>query len=71
MKKPQHNALHHRRRSLSEQDLQDEIRYFRGRIEELGDPSNCAYERAIVRAYEEVIWEHEERLCELQYQQAG
>mgnify|MGYP006952608774 CR=1 FL=1 len=52
-------------RTLSAQQLIEEIAWFESRLTEIAG-GECAYEKALERAYEETLSGHRERLANLQ-----
>ena len=52
-------------RTLSEDQLLDEISWFETRLKEIGGNGDCAYEKALARSYEQAVTSHRERLASL------
>jgi hypothetical protein len=52
-------------RTLSEDQLLDEISWFEARLNEIGGNGDCAYEKALARSYEQAVSSHRERLANL------
>jgi hypothetical protein len=52
-------------RTLSEDQLLDEISWFETRLQEIGGNGDCAYEKALARSYEQAVTSHRERLASL------
>ena len=52
-------------RTLSEDQLLDEISWFETRLNEIGGNGDCAYEKALARSYEQAVSSHRERLASL------
>jgi len=46
--------------------LRQEIAFFEARLHEMGDAGDCAYERALSRAYETLLRERRGQLTQLQ-----
>jgi hypothetical protein len=46
--------------------LRQEIAFFETRLHEMGESGDCAYERALSRAYETLLCERREQLAQLQ-----
>lgn len=57
---PEHRPLHCR----NEGELLAEIRQIEARLKELDD-GDCAYEKALVRSYEQTIQQYRARLVEM------
>ncbi len=54
-------------RTLSEDQLLDEISWFEARLEAIGGNGDCAYEKALARSYEQAVSSHRARLASLQH----
>lgn len=54
-------------RTLSEDQLLDEISWFETRLNEIGGNGDCAYEKALARSYEQAVTSHRERLAKLRH----
>ena len=52
-------------RTLSENQLLDEISWFETRLKEIGGNGDCAYEKALARSYEQAVTSHRQRLAAL------
>jgi hypothetical protein len=52
-------------RTLSENQLLDEITWFETRLNEIGGNGDCAYEKALARSYEQAVTSHRQRLAAL------
>jgi hypothetical protein len=52
-------------RTLSENQLLDEISWFETRLQEIGGNGDCAYEKALARSYEQTVNSHRQRLAAL------
>lgn len=46
--------------------LRQEIAFFEGRLQEMGEQGDCAYERSLSRAYEILLRERRSQLAQLQ-----
>lgn len=46
--------------------LRQEIAFFETRLHEMGESGDCAYERALSRAYETLLCERRQQLAQLQ-----
>ena len=48
-----------------EQDLVEEIAYLTSRLDDMGTNGDCAYERALARAFSAMVQERTRQLCQL------
>jgi hypothetical protein len=60
------NTYHHGHGQMAVEHLRQEIAFFEARLTEMGEQGDCAYERALSKAYQVLLQERRNQLAALQ-----